>query len=159
MRISEAFPGKYLKAAHLRGQTVTVTMSHVEMERIRDSTELVLYFIGKELGLVLNKTNRNTLSLTFGDETDLWRGHQIELYGVMTTRPDGTPIPGLRVRPAPRPPQAVAEHGEMVETPAPAPAPAPRPPQTNGAAHAPPPVASRTAARPAPPMVDDEIPF
>ena len=67
MRISSAFPSKYLKAADLQDKQVTVRMSHVETETIGDDDRPVLYFQGKEKGLVLNKTNAN---VDFGC---LWR--------------------------------------------------------------------------------------
>ena len=49
MKISSAFPSKYLKAADLQGKQVTVVMSHVTMETIGDDERPVLYFKGKDI--------------------------------------------------------------------------------------------------------------
>jgi hypothetical protein len=70
MRISSAFPSKYLKAADLQGRQVNVLMSHVETETIGDDDRPVLYFQGKEKGLILNKTNANSISAVYGDDTE-----------------------------------------------------------------------------------------
>ena len=86
MRMSSAFPSKYLKAADLQDRHITVTMSHVSMEKIAmDSEEVkpVLYFEGKSKGLVLNKTNSETIARVYGDESDQWLGKPIILYSAM----------------------------------------------------------------------------
>lgn len=57
MRISSAFPSKYIKSTDLQGKQVKAVMSHVETESIGDDDRPVLYFQNKEKGLVLNKTN------------------------------------------------------------------------------------------------------
>lgn len=81
MRMSEAFPGNYLKAADLNGHSVKVTIESVTMEKIGEDRKPVLHFVGKEKGLVLNKTNGNRITEAVGsDETDAWEGWQITLY-------------------------------------------------------------------------------
>jgi hypothetical protein len=57
MKISEEFPSQYLKASDLGGRDIRVTMGRVEREKIGTDNKLVLYFKGKDKGLVLNKTN------------------------------------------------------------------------------------------------------
>jgi hypothetical protein len=84
--MSSAFPSKYLKAADLQDRHITVTMSHVAMEKIAmDSEEVkpVLYFEHKAKGLVLNKTNSETIARVYGDESDQWLGKPIILYSAM----------------------------------------------------------------------------
>jgi arabinogalactan endo-1,4-beta-galactosidase len=83
MRISSAFPSKYLRAADLQDKQVAVRMSHVETETIGDDDRPVLYFQGKEKGLVLNKTNANAISAVYGDDTENWRGGEIVLFQTM----------------------------------------------------------------------------
>jgi arabinogalactan endo-1,4-beta-galactosidase len=83
MRISSAFPSKYLKAADLQGRQVKALMSHVETETIGDDDRPVLYFQGKEKGLILNKTNANSISAVYGDDTEDWRGGEIVLFETM----------------------------------------------------------------------------
>ncbi len=110
MRINDAFPSRFLKAADLNGRKVLLRMSHVEMEDVAgtgpDSTKPVLYFKGKKKGLVLNVTNANTIEEVYGDDTDKWEDRQIELYPTKTEF-QGKVVPCLRVRiPSLLPPEA-----------------------------------------------------
>ena len=97
MKISSLFTGKYLKAEDIPiGQQVAVTIDRVEIEDVAGNDnpadkKPVLYFIGKQKGLVLNKTNSSTISAVYGDETEGWRDQTIKLFqsevmfqGVMT---------------------------------------------------------------------------
>ena len=68
------------RAADLQGRRATVKISRVEMRDVGDDTKPVVYFEGKDKGLVLNKTNSNTISTTYGDETDDWVGMEIVLF-------------------------------------------------------------------------------
>jgi hypothetical protein len=97
MKISSAFPSKYLKADDLQGRTVTVIIKTVVMEDFDDGEKPILYFSGKDKGMALNKTNATTLAQAFGDDTDGWRGGEVELYAI-DTEYQGKPTKGLRVR-------------------------------------------------------------
>lgn len=97
MKISEEFPSKYLKASDLQGRDAKVTMAQVEKEKMGDDMKLVLYFKGKEKGLVLNKTNSNTIVDGYGDDTDDWFGNDIILFSVMTDF-QGKVGPAIRCR-------------------------------------------------------------
>lgn len=80
MKASEQFPSKYLKASDLRGRPVAVQIEDVQLEKIGDENKLVMYFVGKEKMLVLNKTKVNTLTSHFNsDDTDDWIGHSVYL--------------------------------------------------------------------------------
>ena len=70
MRISNAFPSEYLRPADLQERQVTVKMSRLEIREVGDEKKPVLFFEGKDKGLVLNKTNAKTISTVYGDETD-----------------------------------------------------------------------------------------
>jgi hypothetical protein len=105
MRISSAFPSKYLKAADLHGKHVTVVLSHVTMETIGDDERPVLYFKGKDKGLVLNKTNANTIADAFGDDTQDWRDGEILLFET-SVEFQGKMMPGIRCRLPPRKPES-----------------------------------------------------
>jgi len=64
---------------------VSVTIESVIVENVAgpqspEEKKPVLYFVGKEKGLVMNKTNANTVSAVYGDETDDWIGKTIKLY-------------------------------------------------------------------------------
>lgn len=97
MRIDSAFPSTYLKAADLQGRNVVVTISHVRMEDVGDDHKPVLYFVGKEKGLALNKTNSNNISALYGYETDDWTGKPIELFEAQVDY-QGKSVPAIRVR-------------------------------------------------------------
>ena len=101
MRISNAFPSDYLKAADLQGRAVTVTMSHVDMREIGGEPKPILYFKGKEKGMVLNKTNAGKIAEMFGDDTDDWEGGEVILYEAMVDF-QGKTVAAIRVRLAPR---------------------------------------------------------
>jgi hypothetical protein len=97
MRTSEAFPSKYLRAADLNGAEPTVTIDRVEAETLNDKLALVVYFKGKEAGLVLNKTNARSIeALTGSDETDDWPGTRLKLI-VMKVEFQGKRVPAIRI--------------------------------------------------------------
>jgi len=97
MKISEEFPSQYLKASDLGGREVRVTMGRVEREEIGTDKKLVLYFKGKEKGVVLNKTNANTIGDAYGDDTDDWYDQPLILFSIRTEF-QGKPVDGLRCR-------------------------------------------------------------
>lgn len=111
MRISEAFPSQYLKAADLQGHQVKVTIDHVDSEVIGTDTKPVIYFVGKERGFVLNKTNANTIAAAYGDDTTDWKGADIILMEAMVDF-QGRTVPALRVRIPPRKPVAASQHSD-----------------------------------------------
>ena len=98
-KVSEAFPGKYLKAADLNNRTVKATIEKVEFEEIgQDKRQKpVLYFKGAEKGIVLNKTNACEIATAHGDEMDGWIGKEIELFSMMVPF-QGQNVPAIRVR-------------------------------------------------------------
>lgn len=83
MNINDQFPSKWLKASDLQGDTV-VTMSHITTETVGDNQLPVLYFQGAQKGLVLNKTNANSISQIYGPETDGWVGRQMVMVSAFT---------------------------------------------------------------------------
>ena len=92
MNIQGAFPSSYLKAADLQGRRVQVQIQDVRMEDIGGEHKPVLRFIGKDRGIVLNKTNANMIAEIAGtDETDEWQGVTIVLF------PSKTDFQGKRV--------------------------------------------------------------
>jgi hypothetical protein len=108
MKISQEFPSQYLKASDLGGREVRVTMGRVEREEIGTDKKLVLYFKGKEKGIVLNKTNANTIGDAYGDDTDDWYDQPLILFSIRTEF-QGKPVDGLRCRvPTPKDNRQVA---------------------------------------------------
>jgi hypothetical protein len=83
VKISEAFPSQYLKAADLDSDT-TYTIDRVEMETLgqgkNKEDKPVAYFRETDKSLALNKTNSNVISGLYGDDTDNWVGKRVTLY-------------------------------------------------------------------------------
>ena len=99
MHIDSAFPSKYLKGADLNGKTVRVTIDRVEIEEVGDGERKpVLYFQGKDKGLALNRINADTISSSYGPETDDWGGQVVELYFDPNVYYGPKKVGGLRVR-------------------------------------------------------------
>lgn len=103
MRLSDAFPSKYLREPDLKGRAVTVTIDRVEMEEVGQKKErrLVCYFSsGIDKPLVINKTNGTKIASIAGtDDTDDWHGVRVTLYPSVTTM-QGEEVACIRVKPA-----------------------------------------------------------
>lgn len=87
MNIDSAFPSNYLKASDLGDKQPIVTIDRIEVEPIGRDKEIkpVIYFQGKEKGLVLNKTNAKKIAeLTGSKDTDDWTGCQVRIYATET---------------------------------------------------------------------------
>lgn len=103
MRISAAFPSDYLKAADLQNRQVKVKIDRVEIKEIGGEPKPILYFIGKDKGMVLNKTNAANIATAYGDDTDDWQDAEIVLFEAMVDF-QGKTVPAIRVRIPPRAP-------------------------------------------------------
>jgi len=82
MKLNEAFPSNFLKAADLDDKDVTVTIESVTLETIdkdEKDQKLIIAFKGKSKKLVCNKTNAKTIEKLYGDDTDGWIGKKITL--------------------------------------------------------------------------------
>ena len=101
MRISEAYPSKYLKAADLDGQDRAVSIRACIQEELGQGSEMevkpVLYFDGGQKGLVLNKTNAQAIAEDYGDDTEAWTGREIVLF-IQKVTFQGKLTPAIRVR-------------------------------------------------------------
>ena len=100
MRISEAYPSKYLKAADLDGQDRAVSIRACIQEELGQGAEMetkpVLYFDGGQKGLVLNKTNAQAIADDYGDDTEAWAGREIVLF-IQKVTFQGKLTPAIRV--------------------------------------------------------------
>lgn len=81
---------EYLKAAHLGTATPTVTIARREFRTLHprpgvEEVKPVLYFVGKEKGLILTATNQAYLQATFGDEVKNCYGQRVTLHAVTKT--------------------------------------------------------------------------
>ncbi|NNF66359.1 MAG: hypothetical protein HKM98_02505 [Gammaproteobacteria bacterium] len=99
MKVSDAFPSKYIKADDLGNTRVTVTVMAVTMEDIGDKEfKPVMRFMAKDKGMVLNKTNAGLCMAAWGDEMDLWQGKQLDLFA-QPVMFQGKQVMGLAVAP------------------------------------------------------------
>lgn len=101
--INDAFPSNYLKASDLKGGQPVVVIDRLEFEPVGQQKEMkpILYFEGKEKGLVLNKTNaKNITNLAGTSETDDWTGFAIRLYSAHVEF-QGDTVEAIRVKAAP----------------------------------------------------------
>lgn len=84
MNIDAAFPSKYLKASDIGDGDMPLTIKEVVIENIGQGEDIeskpILYFAETEKGLVLNKTNSNTIKGLYSAETDNWAGKMIALF-------------------------------------------------------------------------------
>lgn len=104
MKIGDAFPSKWLKADDLKGRRLKVVIDRVQLETISDEEKPVMYFRGKDKGMVMNQTNAGRLTVGFGtDDTEEWSGKEI----ILQSEPvqfQGRTVQGLRVQvPQPEP--------------------------------------------------------
>src|SRR3990167_6045 len=84
--VNDYFPSQFLKASDLKGRQVNATIDRVEYEPVgREKTmKPVVYFAGKEKGMVLNRTNSNTImKLADSPVTEDWHGISVCLYAAM----------------------------------------------------------------------------
>lgn len=145
MRISNAFPSRYLRAGDIpSNRFLSVQIDHVAKENVAGTDDPqeekpVLYFVGKAKGMVLNRTNAQAIAEAYGDETDHWRGRTMLLYSTETLF-QGRMVPCLRLKPPAR--NAAASSPPAARPPAP-PAPVDR--------------LEQESELPMPP--DDDVPF
>ena len=99
MNINDQFPSKYLKATDLNGGEVTVTIKDCMVEEVGDDRRPVLYFTGKDKGVVLNKTNANNIADAYTPDTDEWVGKKVVLYTAWVDF-QGRSVESIRIRPA-----------------------------------------------------------
>jgi hypothetical protein len=95
MNINEAFPSKYLSAADLPDQGITVTIHSVSMELIagdkdKEEQKAILYFVEEKLtgnkGMLLNRTNAKEITKQMGTpETEDWFNRRITIFPTQTT--------------------------------------------------------------------------
>jgi hypothetical protein len=110
MNVNDIFPSNYLKASDLKGAQPRVTIDKVEMETIgqgdNQQHKPVIYFVGKDKGLMANKTNMNAIAMVYGPETDDWHGAEIILFEAMVDF-QGKVSPAIRIKIPPRKPMVV----------------------------------------------------
>ena len=85
--IQSAFPSTYLRTVDLGDRKVEVTIDHLKLEDVGNDGERkpVLYFQGKDKGVVLNKTRAAAVTEIAGtDDYGKWTGVKIVLSAATT---------------------------------------------------------------------------
>ncbi len=84
--IDTFFDDPYVRAGHLAGEVLPVTIKVVKAEAVgKDKAgRPVVYFEEFEKGMVLNKTNTKRIVALYGSDVDKWPGKRIMLYPTET---------------------------------------------------------------------------
>ena len=99
MNISDLYPSKYIKADDLQGQQAPVTIMSITVEEIADKEfKPVMRFMGKDKGMVLNKTNAINCASVWGDDTIAWQGQHATLLAAPVMF-QGKQVMGLQLLP------------------------------------------------------------
>ncbi len=99
LNMDSAFPSRWLRGSDIVGKTVKVTIHSVAMEQFQDGTSKpAMFFEGKDKGVILNRTNAETIAAVHGKDMEKWRGKTIELFTMKVQSPQGGMVDGLRVR-------------------------------------------------------------
>lgn len=123
MRTGEAFPSTYLKKEDIGDARVRVTIDRVVIEDLQNGDHKerkpVVYFRGKEKGLVLNVGNAQAITEIAGgeDEMDNWSGIQVALYVDRNVTFGGKRVGGIRVEsvvPKPKPVPPLDENADDI---------------------------------------------
>jgi hypothetical protein len=98
--ISEVYQSNsdFLKADDIGSNFWTATINKVDMKEFDDgSRKLFVMFNDLEKGLVLNKTNADTIGDLYGKNTDNWVGKPVMLF-TMPVDYQGKKVNAIRVR-------------------------------------------------------------
>lgn len=104
MKISEAFPSKYMKAEDFEeGEVRILTIRNIEIEELgqdknkKEAKPVISFREPNTKGLVLNKTNAAIIAKFYGDEMDDWIGKKIALH-VIEVESFGDVVKAIRVK-------------------------------------------------------------
>ena len=102
MKTQDVFPNRFVKAEDLVNDKI-VTIESVVIESVYNPGEHVakdhpiVYFHNATKGMLLNKTNWNSIAELYGDDTDGWIGKKVVLFAKEVSTPDG-PQPAVRIK-------------------------------------------------------------
>ena len=104
MKVSDAFPSKYMKAEDFdENETRILTIRNIEIEELgqdknkKESKPVISFREPNTKGLVLNKTNAAIISKFYGDEMDDWIGKRVALH-VIEVESFGDVVKAIRVK-------------------------------------------------------------
>lgn len=115
------FDRDYVGAWDLNGKDAVVTIAKVAPVVLNNgktkNKKPVLWFVGAEKGLPLNKTNAKCIAAMYGNDTEQWIGKRIAIYGTKTDV-GGEQVDCIRVRPG-VPAAATKKNGKAESEPSP----------------------------------------
>jgi hypothetical protein len=102
MNINNAFPSKWIKSGDIpEDADLILTIASVSVEEVgseeNQESKPVVYFKENEKGLVLNKTNAETIANLYTPETENWQGKRIALFATEVSY-GGKQTLGIRIR-------------------------------------------------------------
>lgn len=87
MKLNDLFPRKYAAGEDLQGRPFTVTISHLQLEKMTPTPgaapveKWVVFFKETQKGVVLSKTLATQIAQAVGsDDTDNWSGKKVVIY-------------------------------------------------------------------------------
>ena len=87
----QAYPGRFLKAGNLDGKKVTLTIESVFHEKLEGDKgvelKVIMKFVGREMQLVVAKTNALCVREMFGPILKDWVGKRITLFESVVENP------------------------------------------------------------------------
>lgn len=85
--VSKLFPGRFVRGEDVVGLEVPLVIRDVRLEKVftqaknKEEEKLVVYFEGKDKGVLLGKTRAMDIkSITGSDDTDNWKGKTVCMY-------------------------------------------------------------------------------
>ena len=104
MKLSDEFPGKYLREPNLKGKPFKTRILSVFIGRYANGEKsLELTLAGTEQVFGLNAGMRNQCLAAFGDDTDNWIGETIILYPTTIEYQNNPEYPVVRMKIPPKP--------------------------------------------------------
>ena len=101
MKRSEAFPSKYMSKDDVK-IPVIATIADVRPEVLKsdngDESKPVMYFSGDHKPMIINNANWMTVEDLYGDDSDAWAGHTVELYHEPNIMFGNKRVGGIRIR-------------------------------------------------------------
>lgn len=99
MHVDELMPSKWIKASDLKGRAHEVVISDIKVEELGKDKDKkpVMYFIGKQKGMVLNKTKLKVIAGLHGSETKSWTGKAISIMPGKTMNMSGELVDCINV--------------------------------------------------------------
>lgn len=87
MQKGDVFKSKYLRGDDIGEAEVAVIIADVVPEIVVEGEDPkpVMYFKGKEKGMVINSGNWDALAYAYGDESDNWKGKSAVIYTIIGT--------------------------------------------------------------------------